>query len=525
MSFLLDGLILGCGWAHVLVAPYTKVEESFNLHAVHDVLMYGVHPSAVQHYDHFTFPGAVPRTFVGSVLLAAISTPIIQLANYLGYVSTKFDLQIIVRLVLASINAFGLCLLRRAVSRRFGRPTSFFFALLTISQFHVPFWMGRTLPNMFALFPVNLGMYLVLDRAPNSKRPSTKSVGTAISLLTFTAVVFRAEVLMLLAPLTFGYVLVTRYIGLYSVIKVGLISGLASIALSMAVDSYFWQKPFLWPEFQSIYFNVYQGKSSDWGVEPFHVYFTSHLPKLLLVALPLSAIGFLSDGRIRRLLIPCMAFVGFLSYLGHKEWRFIVYVVPLFNIAAARGALWMVSRRKGSLLGRILFMGLMGMISANFALTALLTMTSVSNYPGGEALAIFNQMYNQTSPPPHVHLCNLAAQSGASLFLQIHSPPYPSPSLLKTSFVEAAWIYNKTEMLTMQSLSDSKALTHLIIEIEPSAKVEARWRTTRSIEAFDRLEFDETALDDTNPAPFSDKLKTVVQIKKEDQLWILERRT
>lgn len=46
-------------------------------------------------YDHFTFPGAVPRTFIGSVALAWISTPVIQFASWLGLVSTKFDLQII----------------------------------------------------------------------------------------------------------------------------------------------------------------------------------------------------------------------------------------------------------------------------------------------------------------------------------------------------------------------------------------------------------------------------------------------
>jgi hypothetical protein len=47
MSAAQDGLIYAIGWAHVLLAPYAKVEESFNLHATHDVLMYGVGPPAL----------------------------------------------------------------------------------------------------------------------------------------------------------------------------------------------------------------------------------------------------------------------------------------------------------------------------------------------------------------------------------------------------------------------------------------------------------------------------------------------
>lgn len=47
MSVVLDVLIYATAWAHVLLAPFTKVEESFNIHAVHDVLMYGVGRNAL----------------------------------------------------------------------------------------------------------------------------------------------------------------------------------------------------------------------------------------------------------------------------------------------------------------------------------------------------------------------------------------------------------------------------------------------------------------------------------------------
>lgn len=65
---------------YLAVAPYTKVEESFNIQAAHDILTYGIPLKQAEsklraQYDHLTFTGPVPRTFVGPLALAAIAWP------------------------------------------------------------------------------------------------------------------------------------------------------------------------------------------------------------------------------------------------------------------------------------------------------------------------------------------------------------------------------------------------------------------------------------------------------------------
>ena len=76
LDLLLPTLIL----AHLFVSPYTKVEESFNIQATHDILVTGVpFANSTQvlktSYDHVSFPGSVPRTFVGALALAGLSGP------------------------------------------------------------------------------------------------------------------------------------------------------------------------------------------------------------------------------------------------------------------------------------------------------------------------------------------------------------------------------------------------------------------------------------------------------------------
>ncbi|OBZ66165.1 putative Dol-P-Man:Man(7)GlcNAc(2)-PP-Dol alpha-1,6-mannosyltransferase [Grifola frondosa] len=451
-------------------------------------------------YDHFVFPGAVPRTFVGSIALASLSYPIIQVASLLEFVSDKADLQVIVRLVLATLNAIGFCLLRRAVSRRFGHPTSVFFVLLTCTQFHLPFWMGRALPNMFALFPVNLAMYFLLNRGSNSNRPSQSNVHAGHCL---------------------AHSLLRYHTTLAKVIEVGLLSVVSSVGLTLIVDSYMWQRWPLWPEFYGLYFNVIQGKSSDWGVSPFYTYFTSFLPKLLLSSLPLSLIGALLDPRVRALLVPAIAFLALISGLGHKEWRFVVYVVPLFNIAAARSAAWMMNRRKGTLFGRLCIVVVAGLLMCNCAATYLLARASIANYPGGAALSAFNHIY-AGQDTVHVHISNLAAQTGASLFLHTHAPPYlpglPIPQARN-------WTYDKTERLSPKALTADPMITHVIAE-SASAFAARQWAVVGAVGGFDGWRVNRDVISGFKMGLIQGLkgIGRVLEMVKSEKLFILERK-
>ncbi|CDM37923.1 CAZyme family GT22 [Penicillium roqueforti] len=448
LALLFPALIL----LHLLVAPYTKVEESFHVQAVHDILANGL-PNGFNDlnlnrtdYDHFSFPGAVPRSALGAMALAMLSKPVILL-------NEGINRQILARAILGLLNASSLAIYARGLRHSFGQLTAIWYILLQASQFHLIFYASRPLSNMFAFSITTLAMFLLLP----GPRPTSdqKKCGLALALLTTAGVVFRSELALLVGTQTL-FLLATRRINLQHTIIAGLVGLTTGLALTIYLDSTFWQRFPLWPEFEAFRFNVLAGQSSEWGTEPWSFYFLNSLPRLLsnplsyLLAIPVALRQPATRSPALALLIPALSFVALYSFQPHKEWRFIVYIIPSLTAVAALGAAYLWTHRSRSVFARLATRALAITTLATFCLSNLVLLpASAANYPGGQALDAMHYQHSvlhdtglrseKSSAPINVYLGNLACQTGVTRFVQQH------PS--------SGWVYDKTEDKTVKATS------------------------------------------------------------------------
>lgn len=337
-------LILGSVAAlYVLTVPYTKVEESFNMQAMHDILYYRHH---LDKYDHLEFPGVVPRTFIGAWLVSILASPIVAVIKFLHF--PKIYSLLVVRLALGCITLSTLRFFRLQIRRKFGRQVEAFFVILTVLQFHLLFYSTRPLPNVLALGLVNMAYGYWLKG----------SCYTALQFLVVATLIFRCDMLLLACPIGLQ-LLLTRSISLWKGIKHCIVTALFSIGLTVVVDSVMWRR-IIWPEFEVLWFNSVLNRSSEWGVSPFHWYFTSALPRSLLVAYPLFMLGLLLDRRTLAYALPVLSFVILYSKLPHKELRFIISSLPVLNLSAAISASRIYNNRKKRFWG-LLYIGMLGL--------------------------------------------------------------------------------------------------------------------------------------------------------------------
>lgn len=484
------------------------------MQAVHDILSYGVAPSALTRYDHQIFPGAVPRSFVGPLLLAALSYPFLLFWRIAGLVKTSADAQVVVRLCLAATNVTSIayfCQQTFALASSAGngdgpsrseneRRQAVLFLIVTAAQFHFAFWASRTIPNSLALPLVTVAFATVcrsIGTHTNDIDRVSSYARTAIWLLTFSAVVLRLEIAATLISVGL-YLLATRRIGFWAGLKAGIISATFSIGLTTAIDTYFWQdlsnsqakgilgivalslrnlttgdrpKP-LWPELHALLFNVVDGKSSEWGVSPWHAYVTSLIPKLLAFTGPLVVIGAVellrsrsgvANAKARFLLLTAVTHVAVLSMLGHKEWRFAFYTLPALNVVAAIGAGRLTRSGKGKIV-------LAALLSLQLGLSWFTGYLSSINYPGGEALRLLHQQLNHEkhgSGPITVHIDVLPAMTGVTLFQSTHLNRF-SGVVSASCTSEECWVYDKTEDLPVsgpEAVQAWSTFTHLISEV------------------------------------------------------------
>ncbi|KAL4910593.1 hypothetical protein BDW74DRAFT_172066 [Aspergillus multicolor] len=415
---------------HLAIAPYTKVEESFHIQAIHDIETYGIPTRNVKdvlqaEYDHFTFPGAVPRTFAGAVALSGLSSPITWLKH-------DIDRQFVARAILGLFNALSLLYFASGLRRAAGKTAAVWYLLFQASQFHVLFYASRTLSNMFAFSTTTFALAALLPE-PVSSSAYRKRSRIALYLITIAGIVFRAELALFLATHTLFLFASSRISIQREIIPAGILGLVLGLSITLPVDSFFWQQYPLWPELTAFKFNVVAGQSSEWGTSPWHYYFTNALPRLLmnpltyLIGIPISHLQPATRRTAASILVPSLAYIAIYSAQPHKEWRFIVYAIPPLTATAAIGNSYIWTHRTKSLTYRFLSLGMIISTLTSFLLSSFVLLpASSANYPGAHALnALHDHILNtalKTSNQPipiSVHLGNLACQTGVTRFLQL----------------------------------------------------------------------------------------------------------
>ena len=287
-------------------------------------------------------------------------------------------------------------------------------------------------------------------RSPSSRRSKIR-LEYGIIQLTAIGIIFRSEIAVLLGCHS-AYLLLAPHIRLplSSVVVAGVMGAILGLGLAVPIDTFFWRSnKLLWSELDGFIYNFVEGRSKDWGVEPWSFYFTSALPRLLVnplvyqVCIPYAVLTSIIRQPTLDILLPNLAFVALYSFQPHKEWRFIIYVLPPLLAVAGAGASWIWTRRAKTIIYRVLALTLVASTLASFAASWAMLAVSSLNYPGAQALNRFHQLSVNESGSIVVHMDTLTCMTGVTRFLE--RPDHLAADHEGKPKQKPLWIYDKTE--------------------------------------------------------------------------------
>lgn len=482
-------LLFGTSFYFLILCPHSKVEESFQLQATHDLYYNGLFSES---YDHLHYPGVVPRSFVGPSILVVFCHIITTiLSPFIDW--NPLQVQFLSRFVLLILVLWGWFRLANAI----GSWKGTYLLLVTAVQFHMPFYASRMLPNTFALAVILHAYASYLSR--NIER-------AAVGLVIATSI-FRCDVLLLLFSFGLNW-LIRNQLTILGALQLGIGTGAICLFFTVILDSHLWRY-WVWPEGVVFYYNTVLGKSSDWGTSPWHFYFTSAIPKAMLITIflvPMSIVRIpeklvsLASNLLRRqkssdtaatnawldatsyqtmeYLIPTICFIALYSFLGHKEVRFLFPAFPLLNLAAATGlerfhnlafgranAKDKPNLRTERKLGRFLYVAV---VTSCLLLTLMASLTfahiSKHNYPGGHAMRSLKDHLSMNKGQIYkVHIDVASAMTGVSLFEQ---RAFPSVIFDKAGYEKQAFSRGKDQYTHLLS-EDAEVAGFQILSTSP----------------------------------------------------------
>eukprot|EP01134_Creolimax_fragrantissima_P006177 CFRG6177T1 len=219
--------------------------------------------------------------------------------------------------------------------RFFGRDCARLSLLCSMTSWAMWYLSGRTLSNsiemIFTTIAMNFWHWPDVDVTPDQRISQRLPLMVAAC-----ACIVRPTSALLWVLIALQYLVFTNH--RMSLLVDLLWVGIPSICLSVLMDSWAFGHLVV-VQWEFVKQNIYNGVAGFYGSSPSHWYLTSALPTLLTTYLPMFILGVYTAWKLqRRILLLVIVWIVFVhSFLDHKEFRFILPVLPLMHIHCGLG--------------------------------------------------------------------------------------------------------------------------------------------------------------------------------------------